>query len=194
MTVVNFGVDDLSGGGEKKGKLIYSNRLHEPLYRIDRAIDLFFDFMAVNPGWKMVVAGQGSLSGALKEKAQTNAGAKSIEFVGWLKPEENLDFYRKASIYLSLPRSDATSVSLLEAMSAGCIPVVSDLPANREWVRDGVNGIIFNGSRENPLTRALALDPERVSGYNREMLAQRASPTKARETFIGIYEKYRDRL
>ena len=40
----------------------------------------------------------------------------------------------KASVYVSAPASDATSAALLEAMAAGVVPVVNDLPANREWV------------------------------------------------------------
>ena len=41
-----------------------------------------------------------------------------------------------------VPRSDSVSVSVLEAMGHGCIPLLSDLPANRELVRDGVNGLV----------------------------------------------------
>ena len=43
---------------------------------------------------------------------------------------------------MSLPASDSVSVSVLEALAHGCIPILSDLPANRELVRHGDNGWI----------------------------------------------------
>jgi glycosyltransferase involved in cell wall biosynthesis len=45
-------------------------------------------------------------------------------------------------VFVSVPDSDGTSVSLLEAMGAGCLPVLSDVPANREWVVHGSNGLL----------------------------------------------------
>jgi glycosyltransferase involved in cell wall biosynthesis len=35
-------------------------------------------------------------------------------------------------------------MSLLEAMACGATPVVSDIPANHEWVNNQVNGFIVN--------------------------------------------------
>lgn len=188
VSVVNFGVDDLYDERVEKERLVYSNRLHEPVYRIEQAMKLFSGFAVSHPEWRMVIAGQGSLTLDLQRKAASSPTGK-YEFAGWLAPEDNLRYYRRSAIYLSLPESDATSVSLLEAMSAGCIPVVSDLPANREWVRDGVNGIIDSGGGENPLLRAIGLNPLEVARYNRQMLAERASRSRAKQSFIDIYEK-----
>lgn len=46
-------------------------------------------------------------------------------------------------IYVSASIRDGTSSSLLEAMATGLFPVVSDIEANREWIEDGVNGLLF---------------------------------------------------
>jgi glycosyltransferase involved in cell wall biosynthesis len=48
-----------------------------------------------------------------------------------------------ADIYVSTPFIDTTSVSLLEAMACGLAPVVTDIPGNREWIEDEVNGFLF---------------------------------------------------
>jgi L-malate glycosyltransferase len=37
-------------------------------------------------------------------------------------------------------------VSVLEAMAHGCIPLLSDLPANHELVRSGLNGLILTNA------------------------------------------------
>ena len=47
---------------------------------------------------------------------------------------------------MSQPASDSVAVSVLEAMAHGCIPLLSDLPANRELVQDGDNGWIVPGA------------------------------------------------
>ena len=40
-------------------------------------------------------------------------------------------------------------------MAAGSVPIVSDLPANHEWVTDGANGVIVVGSEDAALTMSL---------------------------------------
>ena len=56
-----------------------------------------------------------------------------------------MSWYARARWYASLPTSDSVSVSVLEALAHGCIPLLSDLPANHELVRHGVNGWIAGG-------------------------------------------------
>ena len=63
-------------------------------------------------------------------------------FTGFVAPEVLAQHYRDARVFVSVPMSDATSISLLEAMGHGCLPVLSNLPANLEWVLDGINGAI----------------------------------------------------
>jgi hypothetical protein len=67
-----------------------------------------------------------------------------VRFVGRLSAADQAVQYAQARWYLSLPESDSVSVSVLEAMAQGCIPVLSDLPANRELVRSGDNGLVLD--------------------------------------------------
>lgn len=50
--------------------------------------------------------------------------------------------YNLADVVISVPSTDATPMSVLEAMACGVVPVVSDLPSLHEWITDGVNGFI----------------------------------------------------
>ncbi|MBN2839407.1 MAG: glycosyltransferase family 4 protein [Coriobacteriia bacterium] len=56
--------------------------------------------------------------------------------------EDMPEALRGADIYCSMSRSDGASLSMLEAMSCGLPSVVSDIPANREWIVDGENGYL----------------------------------------------------
>jgi glycosyltransferase involved in cell wall biosynthesis len=70
----------------------------------------------------------------------------NVEFVGFLQTSELYSWYKKAKIFISIPLSDATSISLLEAMSFGCYPILSNIPANLEFIINNINGKINENS------------------------------------------------
>jgi len=78
-----------------------------------------------------------------QRRAQRPDLAGKVEFVGRLDAAAQDRQYARATWYLSLPESDSVAVSVLEAMGHGCIPILSDLPANHELVRPGENGLIL---------------------------------------------------
>jgi glycosyltransferase involved in cell wall biosynthesis len=105
----------------------------------------------------------------------------------------------QSDIYVSTSLSDGTSVSLLEAMAAGGFPVVTDIPANREWIKDGENGFLV------PVNEAGLLAKRIVSAIRDEDLLQRSRtdnlrtveeralwPVTIRKT-EGIYEELLNR-
>lgn len=63
--------------------------------------------------------------------------------LGILPHTENIDTVARSRFYLSLTSSDGASLSLMEAMAVGAIPVVSDIGPNREWVQEGENGFLL---------------------------------------------------
>jgi glycosyltransferase involved in cell wall biosynthesis len=60
-----------------------------------------------------------------------------------------------AAVYVSPALSDGASAALLEALATGCLPVVADIEANREWIQDGANGLLFRPGDEASLAAAL---------------------------------------
>lgn len=189
IMVTNFGIDEITGN-ENKENIIFSNRLHKKLYRINEVINAFIRFKSVgNEDWKLVIAGSGEETGHLKELAATSPVSDDIEFVGWLEKSENEDYYKKSKIYVSIPESDGTAVSLLEAMSAGCLPLLSDLPANCEWIIHNKNGIIVKNLYADFISGALELNYKEAVMINKELIANKATKKVARENFIRIYKQ-----
>lgn len=181
---LQYGVDLIAPMA--KEKIIYSNRLHQPLYRIDQIIKYMDEFRKDNPDWKLVVGAVGQETEKLKQMVSDREMQDCVDFVGWLEKKENHRWYARASVYISIPEQDGTAVSLLEAMSAGCVPVVPDLAVSREWIEDGLNGIIEKEG-QNPLIEAVQFDREKCALQNRLKIEQEASRERCTLRFIEIY-------
>lgn len=192
VVVANFGIDISieKVNIELKENIIYSNRLHESLYNIDKIIIQCSTFLKQNPTWKLMIAASGSLTEELKELAKSEISENQFEFVGFLNSEENKNNYKRAKIYLSIPSTDGTSVSLLEAMAFGCVPFLSNLAANKEWVTNGENGFIVE---ENELSEKLNLfknfDSKKAIEINQKIIETKASKEINRKLFYAIYDK-----
>jgi glycosyltransferase involved in cell wall biosynthesis len=120
--------------------VVLSTRRLEPVYDIETLLRAWARLTADERAtMQLRIAGSGSREAPLR----AGAGSLPVMFLGWLTMDVLDREVRAAHIYVSTSLSDSTSVSLLEAMAAGCLPVVSDIPANREWIDAGVNGLLF---------------------------------------------------
>jgi glycosyltransferase involved in cell wall biosynthesis len=79
------------------------------------------------------------------------------------------------------------SVSVLEAMAHGCIPILSDLPANRELVRTGDNGLIVaDGAWPEPAALdALLARRDAIAAANRRWVESHALFGPCVERFVA---------
>ncbi|HOK11983.1 MAG TPA: glycosyltransferase, partial [Ottowia sp.] len=74
----------------------------------------------------------------------------------------------RCKLSISVPESDATSVSVLESMACGLAVIASDLPANREWLQ--AEALVPVGDTEALAARWLALlrDDTRAAAWGAE--------------------------
>ncbi len=75
-------------------------------------------------------------------------GLDNVRVLGWLSRAEALEAVRKLDVFLLLSDSEGLSISLLEAMEAGTVCIVSNIDANRQLVENGVNGFLVNDVAE----------------------------------------------
>lgn len=163
---------------------VISTRRLEPLYRVS----VFLNALAkLDPGsgnrFRATIVGDGSERAALESQARSlglGAPPGRIEFTGSVTADEMKTRLTDADIYVSCSESDGTSVSLLEAMAVGCFPIVTDLPANREWITPGGNGLLFPVGDADALVSAIhqaSADSglrQRAHKSNLEIISQRA--------------------
>ena len=186
-------VDRFVSGARQPG-LLLSTRMHEPVYDLTTLIDGVAEAMRARPELELVVAGDGSLRPALERRAAERLPAGRFRFIGRLDPDSLATWLGRADLYLSCSLSDSTSLSLLEAMASGAVPVVSDIEGNREWVRGGEGARLFApgdaASLARELERALA-DPawcESARAHNRRVVEARGDWTRNMATVEHLFE------
>ena len=141
---------------EKPNLLILSNRKLEPLYDVTtllKAIPLVIK--QAQKEVRFVILGEGSQKNHLIDLARKLKVESYVEFKGVVSKETLLKYYQDSDVYISTALSDSTSVSLLEAMNFGLIPIVADIPGNREWIQDQKNGFLFPPSNYKALAERL---------------------------------------
>ena len=170
LLIFPFGIDKIPDikKEEKDYNYFFSNRALEHNYNIKLVIDIFKKLYIKNSDLKLIIANNGTERNYLEKYVIDSNLTKAVEFVGYLSAEEMDAYYRKCGYYFTLPTSDSTSVSLLEAMSYGCIPIVSNIPANLEWIINGKNGIIYNNE-----INSIKYLPEAFK-LNRKIIEQKA--------------------
>ena len=143
-------------------KIVIFNRRHDPVYDPGTFVDAAAEVLANHPKVFFLMAGQGRLSLELKEKVRRRALGDRFKFLGWVEKFKLAEYVGASDIYASTSLSDGTSASLLEAMALGVVPVVTRISGNREWVSDGVNGLLFDKKDVHGLAASISrlLDDE----------------------------------
>jgi L-malate glycosyltransferase len=173
-----------------------SCRLHKPLYRIDAILRAFARLPASHADWALEVAAAGIETEALQNLAAELQLGPRVVFTGMLDRDALQQAYQRSALFVSVPQSDGTSVSLLEAMAAGCLPLLSSLPANREWVHDGQGGVLCADVEQlhHDMARAISLSrsPQWLgSGQeaNRQKVLTHAFFPRNIEQFIALHDE-----
>jgi glycosyltransferase involved in cell wall biosynthesis len=98
---------------------------------------------------------------------------------GIIPYETNLQYVARSKIFISLPLSDGSPLSLIEAMYLGAIPIVSDIPPNRELIKDGINGFLVDidaDALKNKIIEVNNLDDNKVKliqEYNKKLILEK---------------------
>ena len=187
LVIANFGIDIHGENNVTKENIIYSNRLHKKLYNIDEIISGFKKLEDTGKNkYQLVIGAIGPETENLIQLVSDLGLTEKVTFVGWLNFEDNLNWYSKSKFFISIPDSDATSISLLEAMYYGCYPIVSVLPSNLEWITDDVNGKFY----KNDFNFILDLNQpalDKSASVNKNIILEKGTKSVAFSKFTGIY-------
>jgi len=92
----------------------------------------------------------------VKKMMQENDGLRShVHLIGKLPQTELADWYNAADFFITGSHAEAAGYALLEAMSVGCIPVVTAIPSFKQLLGDGQVGFLFTPGDEQGLATLL---------------------------------------
>jgi len=141
--------------GTKRPFTVLSNRNLQPIYNVSLLIRAIPTVIKEVPAVKFVIAGDGPERKNLENEANRLKIGQYIQFLGRVPHGEMPHLLEEADVYVSTSLYDGTSVSLLEAMACGAFPMVTDIPSNREWIKDGENGYLIPPNDESFLARRI---------------------------------------
>jgi glycosyltransferase involved in cell wall biosynthesis len=174
--------DQFCPGTPAPGFEVVSLRSWEANYNIDAILEAFAQLVAQRPqsDARLHLLGGGPMDAALRARVDALKLQANVLFHGRVGDQAMVEAIQRSRVSVSVPTSDATSVSVLESMACGLPIIASDLPANRQWI-DARGGWITPVRDAAAITHALlqAHDlPEQARAmglHNRERIERDAS-------------------
>ncbi len=177
-------------------RIVYSPRAITPLYRHQVVVEA----LALLPSDVVVVMSCFRAQADELDRIRRRAAALGLTDRVVLVPEfadsEIPDMYRLADVVVSVPASDSTAATLLEALATGAQIVAGDLPSVREWLWE-LDGPALVPVDDAPATaaalaRALERDPEDRAELGRRARAIVESRADQAASLGRVEALYRD--
>lgn len=183
--------------------ILYAGRIH-PEKGLSLLVEAFrlFSQLPSNPAWTLRLVGpweaaQGGGGSAFRDQLLRLGQGLRLEIPG---PEFShqalLKAYGQGSlfVYPSLAEKGETfGLAVLEAMSAGTPPIVSDLACFKDFVVSGQNGLVFDHRAERPSHALAGVLAVAVKDTElRERLSQNALTTAAGYRLHSVARAYLD--
>ena len=172
---------------------LFCNRSWEPRYGVDVLARAFVKVAQQNENVNLLMLGGGSQGNAIRQILQNGGVLDRVAFGGHVSQTDLPYWYHRADLYISPSHVDGSSVSLMEALACGIPCLVSDIPANKEWVVEDENGWLFrDGDADHLAEKILAAISQReklpeIGRSNRKLAEMRADWKKNAEALMNVY-------
>lgn len=142
---IRFSFFDVGRKPEKNALLFVGRISHNK--RLDNIVRCVAVIRRKIPGIKLyVVGGDWGKQKEAESLAKSLGAGKNVVFEGEKHGKELLEYYKKAGVFVLASDYEGFGISAIEAMAAGCIPVLNDVEAFRAFIKDGKNGFIVDFS------------------------------------------------
>ncbi len=179
-------------GTPAPGFELVSLRHWEPNYRIATILQALALFRHQRPqaGVQLHLLGGGPDEALLRAEAARLGIAERVHFTGRVGDEAMVATLQRCRASISVPDSDATSVSVLESMACGLPVLASDLPANRQWL--DATALLPAGDAAALAAALLRLHDQPAwaaaqGQRNRALVVQKASRRQEMDRMLGLY-------
>lgn len=121
-----------------------------------KGLETFVKTATYLPDTKFILVGKSYDLESLKYLK--SIASENVEFTGFIEENKLLDLIGKTKVYVQVSAHEAFGLSLAEAMSAGCIPVVTDRAALPEVVGNTGYYVKYDNPNETAEKIKIALD------------------------------------
>lgn len=147
-----------------------------------KGIDILLDAVRIlkqkgNLGFRVRLAGRGSLRAGLEAQAEKLALESEVEFLGRISREEMQEEMQKANCFVLPTRYEAFGVVLIEAMASG-LPVIATRSGGPDTIVTEENGILVDPENAGQLAMAM----EEMTGKYKDF-----SASKIRSGTLELY-------
>jgi glycosyltransferase involved in cell wall biosynthesis len=119
-------------------------------------IKAFLKFKAINAGARLyMIYHTEELLSEIQKVLHNNPHASSVMLIGRVPNNEMLYWYNSADFIISGSHYEGSGTAVCEAMSCGCVPVVTDIFSFRMMTDSGNIGILYEAGNETALLSAL---------------------------------------
>lgn len=168
----------------------YAGRIEYIQKRMDLLLELIRILIEKNIEFKMELVGDGSARSEMEEIVNGNKWCERVSFLGRIERSEISCFWSQQDICINIADFEGRSISIVEAMGNGVIPVVTATSGVREDITEGVNGYIVSvGDYQTMAKRIEDLSYHRERLYRMGSLAHDAVyPKSLMETHLKFWK------
>lgn len=120
----------------------YPCRLSYEQKRADLIPELIEDLERKDVNYNLNIAGDGPYEDKIRKYVENKGLNKKVKLHGRLTREKLLEFLDTQDIYLNISEYEGASLTMLEAMAGGCVPVVTNVSGVEDFIRNRKNGLI----------------------------------------------------
>ena len=132
-------------------------------------VKAFLQFIPLCPGARLYMVYQSEeLLEEIKDMVRSNSkAAEAIKLAGQIPHEQLQNWYNAADFIVSGSHHEGSGIAVSEAMSCGCIPVLTDINSFRKMTGPGKCGLLYEPGNDSMLLKILMqtqqLDMEKES-------------------------------
>ncbi len=116
------------------------------LVKLQKRADLFPELInyleAEKINYELEIAGEGECEVLIEEFLRTTKLTGVVRLLGRVDKTNMPEFWKRQDVFLNFSEFEGTSLSMLEAMSYACVPVVTEVSGVSEFIENGRNGYI----------------------------------------------------
>lgn len=131
-------------GWDDNKVVIMTRNAYPAVYGVEYFVEAIPAIIDAEPQARIIFVGSGSLDRELRSRLTELGMDGKVHWAGRVEHQALATYLNAADVYVSTSFTDGSSASLLEAMACALPVVVSGIPANRDWIADGENGLLVD--------------------------------------------------